>query len=138
MNINQVFVVDDDASARRGLTRLLRAAGFDVKDFDSPRSFLDKVDSCSSCCLILDIRMPDMNGEELMSALRTKEMHLPVIFISADDTPETCQMAQNVNASGFFRKPVDGTALIDTIRWTIRTKSRNGSQLEMSADRNNK
>lgn len=79
-----------------------------------------------------------MNWQELMSALRTKEMHLPVIFISADDTPEAHQMAQNVNASSFFRKPVDGTALIDTIRWTMRTKSRNGSQMQMNADRNNK
>ena len=129
-----IFVIDDDVSARRGLTRLLRIAGFDVKDFDSPRSFLDKVDSGITGCLILDIRMPDLNGEELMSALRTKEIRLPVIFISSDDTPEARQMAQNVDASGFFRKPVDGTALIDTIRWTVRIKSRNGSQLEMSAD----
>ena len=119
-NNNQIFVVDDDVSARRGITRLLRTAGFDVKDFDSPRSFLDKVDSEISGCLILDISMPDMNEEELMAALRRKAIDLPVIFISADHTPEAHQMAQRIHARGFFRKPVDGTALMDAINWIFR------------------
>ncbi len=128
-NNNQIFVVDDDVSARRGISRLLRTAGFDVKDFDSARSFLDYIDSDISGCLILDIRMPYMNGEELMNKLRAKKVHLPVIFISADYTPETHQMAQRVNARGFFRKPVDGTALIDTIRWVLKSKHKNDGQV---------
>ena len=129
-----VFVIDDDASARRGITRFLRIAGFYVKDFDSLKSFLDNFKSCHSGCLILDIGLSGMKGDELMTALQSKEVHLPVIFIMADDNPEARQMAESVNASGFFRKPVDGTALIDTIKWTIRCKNGTGSLLEMNDD----
>lgn len=131
---NYVFVVDDDASARRGITRLLRTAGFYVKDFDSLRSLLDNIESGISGCIILEIRMLESNEKELMAALQTKEVHLPVICITADDTSKARQIAQRVNASGFFRKPVDGTALIDALKWTIKIKKSDGNYMGMNTD----
>jgi CheY-like chemotaxis protein len=60
-SVNRVFVVDDDPSARKGLVRLLLAAGFDVSDFASATEFLDALDRETSGCLVLDIRMPGLS-----------------------------------------------------------------------------
>jgi FixJ family two-component response regulator len=123
-----VFVVDDDASARRGLTRLLRAAGYDVRDFASANGFLDALDPGTSGCLILDARMPGLSSEELCAELEARGSHLSVIFITADDDPATRLTARKMGAGAFFRKPVDGTALLDAVAWELRSKDADGSQ----------
>ena len=118
-----VFVVDDDLSARRGLARLLRAAGHDTLDFASADEFLDAFDSETSGCLVLDARMPGMSGEELQAELVARDAQLSIIVITGDDDPETRRRALAMQAAGFFRKPVDGTALLDAIAWAMRSSS---------------
>jgi FixJ family two-component response regulator len=118
-----VFVVDDDPSARRGLARLLRTAGHDVRDFASAGEFLDTLGPEPSGCLVLDARMPGMSGEELHGELEARGVRLPTIVVTADDDPETRRKAEKMRAAGFFRKPVDGTALLDAIDWALRSKS---------------
>jgi two-component system response regulator TtrR len=117
----RVFVVDDDLSARRGLARLLRAAGHDTLDFASADEFLDAFDPETSGCLVLDARMPGMSGEELQAELVARDAHLSIIMITGDDDPETRRKALAMRAAGFFRKPVDGTALLDAIAWAMRS-----------------
>ncbi|MCK4773726.1 MAG: response regulator [Candidatus Krumholzibacteria bacterium] len=117
---HKIFVVDDDPSARKGLTRLLRAAGHDVRDFASANEFLDTLAPETSGCLVLDARMPGLSGEELHAELHARGIHLPIIVVTADDDPATRQSAQKLKAVSFFRKPVDGTALLDTIEWALR------------------
>jgi len=114
---NCVFVVDDDPSARGGLARLVRTAGFSVHEFASAAGFLEALDSLASGCLVLDARM---SGEELRIRLEGRDVPLPVIVVSADDDPDTRQWAQDLHATVFFRKPVDGAALLDAIRWELR------------------
>jgi FixJ family two-component response regulator len=122
---NCVFVVDDDPSARKGLARLLRAAGHRVREFASADEFLDAVEpELSGCVMVLDARMPGLSGEELQAELEAREVEVPVIVITADDAPETRRKAQKMKAAGFFRKPVDGTALLDAIRWARRSEQR--------------
>lgn len=114
-----VFVVDDDASARNGLARLLRTAGHDVSAFASAGEFLDALSPEMSGCVVVDARMPELSGEELQAELKTRGTRLPIIVVTADDNPATKRNAQEMGAAGFFRKPVDGTALLDAIEWAL-------------------
>ena len=115
-----VFAVDDDPSARRGLARLLRTAGHEVREHCSAKEFLDALGSETCECLVLDARMPGLSGEDLQAELRARGVHLPIIVVTADDDPETRKKAQKMGAAGFFRKPVDGAALLDAIAWALR------------------
>jgi len=116
----RVYVVDDDLSARKGLTRLLRTAGHDVRDFASANEFLGALDHDVPGFLVLDPHMSGMTGEELQAELRAHDIHLPIIVLTACDDPATRKQAQKMGAVSFFRKPVDGTALLDTIEWVLR------------------
>ena len=121
---NRVFVVDDDASARKGLTRLLRAAGYEVQAFSSGEQLLTALGSDEYGCLVLDARMPGISGNELQERLAEHQVQRPVIFVTADDNPETRKKAQKMKAVAFFRKPVDGTALLDTVAWALDSANR--------------
>jgi FixJ family two-component response regulator len=125
-----VFVVDDDSSARRGLTRLLSAAGYDVHGYASADEFLDDLDPGASGCLILDARMPGLSSEALCTELETRGACLPIIFVTADDDPVTRRRAQKLGAVAFFRKPVDGTALLDAIAWASGPDPPGNNQIE--------
>ena len=116
-----IYLIDDDSSARTGLARLMRMAGYRVLTFESGKAFLSDLTSKSSGCIVLDLRMPEMTGEELLRKINENGQHLPVILITADDSPELREKAQMMKAAGFFRKPVDGTALLDAVDWVLRT-----------------
>ena len=118
-----VFVVDDDLSARRGLARLLRTAGHEVRAFASAEELLNSLEPEPSGCLVLDARMPGMSGDGLHEELVARDVRLPIIVVTADDDPETRRKAQKMGAAGFFRKPVDGTALLDAIDWVLRPEN---------------
>jgi len=117
----RVFLVDDDPSARQGLALLLRTAGYDVSVFASADEFVDALGQETSGCLVLDARMPGMSCEEMLTELKELRLDLPIIFVTADDDPETKRRAQKMNAAGFFRKPVDSTALFDAIEWATQS-----------------
>ena len=129
-----VFVVDDDDSARSGIARLLRTAGHDVRAFASAEEFLDAFDPETFGCMVLDARMPGMSGEELQAELKTRGVQLPIIVVSGDDDPTTRRTAHRMNAAAFFRKPVDGSALLDAIEWAVRWNLANGSAEEIDGD----
>ncbi len=119
MNEQTVFIVDDDSSVRKGLNRLIRAAGFNVESFASAREFLDSGYLERPGCIVLDIQMPEMNGPELQAELDKTQNCLPIIFLSAHgDVPITAQAMKN-GAVDFLTKPVDGTALIKAIDVSI-------------------
>lgn len=125
-----VFVVDDDPLARSGIARLLRAAGHEVRAFASAEEFLDDFHPETFGCLVLDARMPGMSGEELHAELKARGVQLPIIVVSADDDSETRLAAHRMNAAAFFRKPVDGSALLDAIDWAVRGDLAHGNDEE--------
>ena len=129
-----VFVVDDDKSARSGIARLLRTAGHDVRAFSSAEEFLDTYDPETFGCLVLDARMPGMSGEELQIELNLRGVRLPIVVVSADDDPETRRAAHRMKAAAFFRKPVDGSAILDAIDWAVRWNLANGNDEEIKSD----
>ena len=112
-----VYLVDDDESVRRALQRLLRSAGFEVKAFSSGESFLETEKFDIKACVVVDIRMPGLTGFDVQEKLSSKGIRIPVITVSAFDDAETRERARKLGAVAFFRKPVDGQALIDAIYW---------------------
>jgi FixJ family two-component response regulator len=119
-----IYVVDDDPSVRRGFGRLLRFAGFATQTFASAEEFLG-TQLRDHACVIADVRMPGMTGIDLQKRLRVMDSVLPVIAVSAEDDPATRQQAHALGASAYFRKPVDGQALLDAITWALAETEQN-------------
>ena len=114
-----IYIVDDDESVRRAMERLIRSAGMEAHTFASGHEFLDFEFKSSNACLVVDVKMPVMSGLELQEALRARDSALPVIFITAFDSPETREQAKKAGAAGYFRKPLDDQALLDSIQWAL-------------------
>jgi FixJ family two-component response regulator len=123
ININTVYVVDDDPSSRKGIARLVRTASYDVSDFASANEFLEALGPDAQGCVILDAGITGLSTEENHADLKLAAARLPIIVVSAHDDPDTRQKAKTIGAVGFFRKPVDGTALLDAIDWALRSSS---------------
>ncbi|HNQ87957.1 MAG TPA: response regulator [Verrucomicrobiota bacterium] len=114
-----VFVVDDDPSARRGLKRLFRAAGWNVETFDSAAAFLAADRADKPGCLVLDVRMPGMTGPQLQEALGAMSCGLPIVFLSAHGDVRTTATAMKRGAVDFLTKPVDAKDLVAAIRESL-------------------
>ena len=98
-------VVDDDASIRRALRRLLQSAGYVVEAFASAYEFLASASRGRSACLILDIRLDGMTGFELQERLAADRSAIPIIFITAHDDAPTRERVQQTGAAAFLPKP---------------------------------
>ena len=114
-----VFIIDDEASIRTALVRLCHSAGFVGRSFESVEDFLTANLADEGACVVADIRMPGDSGLGLPSRLRALSRKLPVIFMTAFDTPKTRAEARLAGAAGYFRKPVDDRALLDAIEWSL-------------------
>lgn len=111
-----VFVVDDDASVVKGLSRLLRAKGYAVRSFTSPQTFLDDHDAAVPGCALLDVAMPGLDGLELQQALTIAAgQPRPIIFLTGKGDIPTSVRAMKAGAVDFLVKPVDGKALVAAI-----------------------
>jgi FixJ family two-component response regulator len=111
----RVYIVDDDAIVLRALDRLLRASGFTVQAFDSPSAFLGRLPFDGPACLVLDLRMPELNGLEVQERLALQTTSMPVVFFSgASDVGATAQ-AMRRGALDFLVKPVDDQTMVDTV-----------------------
>jgi FixJ family two-component response regulator len=110
-----VFIVDDDASMRAALTRLVRSAGLPVESFASAEEFLAAVDVKAKAFLILDARLTGMGGLELLACLTERASTIPVAVITAVDDGQIEDDALRAGAMAFLRKPFDPQALLDTI-----------------------
>jgi FixJ family two-component response regulator len=113
-----VFIVDDDASVRKSLTRLIRAAGWNVESFSSGLDFLARLPYTGPGCVILDMAMPDIAGTELHDQMTARDLSLPVIFLTVDDKAISSQHPASAPPSGsvdFLTKPVDAGSLISAV-----------------------
>lgn len=116
MDDGTVFVVDDDASVRKGLSRLLRLAGYCCEAFESADAFLSRERYPGVACLILDINMPGMKGDELQQRLLDTGYELPVVFLTAHGDIPISVRAMRMGATNFLTKPVDEEILLTSIR----------------------
>jgi FixJ family two-component response regulator len=110
-----IFLVDDDASVRKALVRLLRSAGHSVETFASAREFLARERYDGPGCLVLDLRMPGMTGLELQDALERAGHALPIVFISGHADIPASVKAMKAGAIDFLTKPVDDRQLLAAI-----------------------
>jgi FixJ family two-component response regulator len=114
--VSRVYVVDDDLSSRSALGRLLKSAGFPVKLFASAQEFLDFDPVEPEAVMILDVRMPGLNGLELQKRLMDSGETLPIIFLTAFEDPQARRAALQRGAVAFLQKPVDEKVLFEAIK----------------------
>jgi len=114
-----VFLIDDDPSVQRGLSRLIRVAGFNVKAFASAGDFLASPHYDGPGGIVLDVKMPGLSGPDLQVEMNKAEYSMPIIFISGHgDVPTTAQ-AMKEGALDFLTKPVDREHLLNAIRTAL-------------------
>jgi FixJ family two-component response regulator len=105
-----IAIVDDDASVRRALQRLVESAGYTVQTFASAREFLAWLPQGQAACLVLDVHMDGMSGLDLQQRLA-----VPVIFITAHDDALTLARIKRARAAGHLHKPIDEQAVLSAI-----------------------
>ena len=118
-----IAVVDDDRSVVKSLARMLRSAGYAVETFGSAREFLASLPASPPQCLVLDVHMPEMSGLELQDRLAAEESCVPVILMTAHDTPQTRERAHRAGSFGLLLKPFANEALLRAIREAVRCQS---------------
>jgi FixJ family two-component response regulator len=114
-----VGIVDDDPSVRKGLARLVRAAGYRVEVFASAREFLARPQQEDPCCLLLDVRMPGLTGLELQEALATAGRRMSIVFVSGHGDVVGSVKAMKGGAVDFLTKPVDARELLGAIERAV-------------------
>jgi RNA polymerase sigma factor (sigma-70 family) len=115
-----VFIIDDDAPVRRALGRLLRSVGYSFECFPSARAFLSRSSPGGPSCVILDYRMPGLNGLELQGALAAAGRDESIIFITGHGDIPTCANAMKAGAIDFLPKPFRDEDLLDAIARSLR------------------
>ena len=107
-----VAIVDDDASVRQSARRLICSLGYRAEAFGSADEFLDSGQATNTACLILDVRMPRVDGLELQRRLASSDLPIPIVFITARANEEEERRALRAGAVAFLRKPVDKETLL--------------------------
>jgi RNA polymerase sigma factor (sigma-70 family) len=129
-----VLLVDDDPAVRRGVSRLVRSAGFAVRTFASPEDFLRQELPAGPACVLLDLRMEGMNGLQVQDALSRNDRAMPVVFLSGHGTIPAAAAGFKQGAQDFLEKPVRPNELIDALHRAI---ARDRDQNTDRADREN-
>ena len=111
-----VHVVDDDAAVRDSLHFLLTSAGLSVRVYDRAQPLLDVLDDAPAGCVLADLRMPGMDGLELLSSIKARGTAIPVVMMTGDGDIPLAVQAMKLGATDFIQKPLDDHALLDTIR----------------------
>jgi two-component system response regulator FixJ len=111
----KVYIVDDDSMVRRSLHFSLGAAGFEVRAFRSGRDFLDEADALAAGCVLLDMRMPHMDGIAVLEELGERVAHLPVVMITGHGDVNTAVKAMKGGATDFLEKPFTDAALFEVL-----------------------
>ena len=111
-----ISVVDDDAGVCRSTALLIESFGYRAAAFQSAESFLNFDQRQDTCCLVLDVQMPGMNGLELQRHLTAEGCTFPIIFMTAFYEQESCRRAIEGGAVALLAKPYGDEQLFQTIR----------------------
>jgi FixJ family two-component response regulator len=104
-NVPLMAIVDDDDALRNSLDNLIRSIGFRAHGFSSAEAFLRSDHACETACLMLDVRMPGMNGLELQRQIVAAHWQIPIIFITSHADDEARARALEAGAVAFLYKP---------------------------------
>ena len=128
-----VFAIDDDPSVRKALARLLRLAGYQSEIFESASDFLKREPHAGPACVIVDVRMPGINGMDLQESLIQHGREEQLVFITGHGDVSTCAQAMKAGAVDFLSKPIRGDELLECVD---RALMRSAEQRQRSAERN--
>lgn len=132
----KIYVVDDDAAVRDSLCMLLKADGHEVEAYASAEEFLAAYQEGMQGCIILDIKMPGMDGQALQAELNRRGLRLPIIFLSGQGTIPVTVRTIKAGAVDFLTKPVDGAELLVSVRQALKQgagpQSQEASRLAVS------
>ena len=121
-----IAVVDDEEPIRKALKRLLSAAGLDAEGYASGQAFLEGSAARPPDCVLLDLHMPSMSGQQLLARIRKMPGRPPVVVITGHDTPETREQCLAAGASAYLRKPLDDRQLLNAISAALSKSAANG------------
>ncbi len=110
-----IHIVDDDAGLTRSLGRLLRIEGFATVSYDSSLGFISMASNLAPGCVLLDVRMPEMGGLELLARLKSIGQRMPVIMMTGENDIATAVQAMKIGAADFIAKPFDDASLLTAI-----------------------
>jgi FixJ family two-component response regulator len=119
--LTRVAILDDDVSVGTAIERLLNASRMEAKSFATSTEFLASLENGHPDCLVLDLRMPGLDGMDVMQHLRQCGISLPVVVITAHDEPGSRERCLGAGASAWLRKPPDAIELMVTIDSAIAT-----------------
>ena len=119
-----VAVVDDDASVRRSTGRLIRSFGYRAEELASGEEFLASPVAARAACLVLDVRMPSMDGLEVQRQLSARNLRVPVVFISGRASDDEERRARAAGAVDFLRKPLAAATLLEVLQKAISRGAR--------------
>ena len=128
-----VFAIDDDASVRKGLKRLLRSAGYKSEIFESASDFLERDQHAGPACVILDVRMPTLNGMDLQETLIQRRRDEQLVFITGHGDISMCAQAMKAGAVDFLPKPFRADELLQCVE---RALIRSTEQRRRSTEKN--
>ena len=140
-NAPTVFLIDDQESVRHALGELLRVFGYDVRTYESADQFLAKHDPGQRGCIVADVRMPGMDGIELVRELGRRKLALPIVLISGHADVPMAVAAIKAGAEDFIEKPVDDAQLLAAINRCLahsfeqQSTDRSGSDLDSRYER---
>jgi FixJ family two-component response regulator len=120
-----IAVVDDEASVRRALARLMSSAGLEAETFSCGGDFLESLQSHSPDCLLLDIHMPGMDGFEVQAQLQRAGVRIPVITITGQDSTEARERSLAASSVACLSKPLEEKILFEAIDLALSGKSVN-------------
>ena len=119
-----IVIVDDDASVRKALRRLLCATGLAVETFATGEEFLQSAGRPAPACLILDVHLPGLSGLELQARLTAEGRRIPVVFITAYPEEPARDAALRAGAVAFLAKPFEERSLLDAVAGALCLRRR--------------
>lgn len=122
-NCPTIGIVDDEPSVCKALSRLITSAGFNAITYGSAQAFLDENPTSEPDLLVLDVRMPGMNGLDLQNHLAAAGRTIPIVFISAHKNDLAKATAMASGAVAFFQKPLDEKDLLGAIHKALNLKT---------------
>jgi two-component system, LuxR family, response regulator FixJ len=129
MTGQRVVLIDDQVSVREGLGEMLRVFGYEVDLYESADSFLETADSSALGCVVADVRMPGMDGIELVRVLARRRSGLQVVLMSGHADVPMAVAAIKAGAEEFIEKPIDDAQLVSAInRCLARNFEQRGQQ----------
>ena len=131
-----VFLIDDDASVRKGVSRLLRSAGYKNEAFRSASDFLAREQHSGPACIVVDVRMPGINGMDLQNVLIQRRREEQLVFITGHGDISMCAQATKAGAVDFLPKPFRSSELLQCVeRALARSADQRQRAIEKAAAR---